>query len=140
MYIICTICCIVYFMATAYCLSTSRVWCDDATAKMADSLCGGVSDEKDPENHDHKGLKCPWAAAAISRKTDVSGSAAKMTETLGCYEKTTVKDEQHEHSGELEHLTTDLRLRFQRGFKFTNTSLFNVATSELYKMLFWLIF
>ncbi|XP_016087771.1 transmembrane anterior posterior transformation protein 1 homolog isoform X1 [Sinocyclocheilus grahami] len=66
---------------------------------MADSLCGcGVSDEKDPENEDHKGVKCPWAAAAISRKTDVFGSAAKMTETLGCYEKPAVKDEQHEHS------------------------------------------
>ncbi len=95
------------------------MWCDDATAKMADSLCGGVSDEKDPENDHHKGLKCPWAASAISRKTGVAGSAAKMTETLGCYEKPAVKDEQHEHSGELEHLTTDLRLCFQRGFMFT---------------------
>uniref|UniRef100_A0A673NBH2 Transmembrane anterior posterior transformation protein 1 homolog n=1 Tax=Sinocyclocheilus rhinocerous TaxID=307959 RepID=A0A673NBH2_9TELE len=65
---------------------------------MADSLCGGVSDEKDPENDDHKGVKCSWAAAAISRKTDVSGAAAKMTETLGFYEKPAVKDEQHEHS------------------------------------------
>uniref|UniRef100_A0A9J8D0S6 Transmembrane anterior posterior transformation 1 n=1 Tax=Cyprinus carpio carpio TaxID=630221 RepID=A0A9J8D0S6_CYPCA len=65
---------------------------------MADSLCGGASDEKDPENDDHKGVKCPRAAAAISRKTYVSGSAAKMTETLGYYEKSVVKDEQHEHS------------------------------------------
>lgn len=86
---------------------------------MADSLCGGMSDEKDPENDDQKGVKCSWAAAAISSKTNVSGSAAKMTETLGFYEKPAVKDEHHEHSGELEHLTTDLRLCFQRGFKFT---------------------
>lgn len=120
MYIFITITsCVVYFIATVYCLSTSRVWRDDATAKMADSLCGGASDEKDPENDDQKGVKCPRAAAAISRKTYVSGSAAKMTETLGYYEKPVVKDEQHEHSGEREHLTTDLRLCFQRGFKFT---------------------
>ncbi|KAK2890971.1 hypothetical protein QQF64_007123 [Cirrhinus molitorella] len=65
---------------------------------MADSLCGGMSDEKDPENDDHKGVKCLWAAAAISGKTNVSPSAAKMTETLGFYEKPTVKDEHHEHS------------------------------------------
>ncbi|XP_059377774.1 transmembrane anterior posterior transformation protein 1 homolog isoform X2 [Carassius carassius] len=65
---------------------------------MADSLCGRVSDEKDPENDEHKGVKCSWAAAAISRKTDVSGSTAKITETLGFYEKPAVKDEQHEHS------------------------------------------
>ncbi|XP_073676733.1 transmembrane anterior posterior transformation protein 1 homolog isoform X2 [Garra rufa] len=65
---------------------------------MADSLCGGMSDEKDPENDDHKGVKCSWAAAAISGKTNISGSAAKMTETLGFYEKPTVKDEHHEHS------------------------------------------
>ncbi|KAI2656990.1 Transmembrane anterior posterior transformation protein 1 [Labeo rohita] len=65
---------------------------------MADSLCGGMSDEKDPENDDQKGVKCSWAAAAISSKTNVSGSAAKMTETLGFYEKPAVKDEHHEHS------------------------------------------
>ncbi|XP_026112319.1 transmembrane anterior posterior transformation protein 1 homolog [Carassius auratus] len=67
-------------------------------AKMADSLCGRLSDEKDPENDDHKGVKCSWAAAAISRKPGVSGLTAKMTETLGFYEKPAVKDEQHEHS------------------------------------------
>lgn len=118
------------------------MWCDDVTAKMADSLCGGVSDEKDPENDHHKGLKCPWAAAAMSRKTGVSGSAAKMTETLGCYEKPAVKDEQHEHSGELEHLTFAFASNVASCLPvFTNacTSLFNVATFELYKMLFWLI-
>ncbi|XP_026099827.1 transmembrane anterior posterior transformation protein 1 homolog [Carassius auratus] len=78
---------------------------------MADSLCGGVSEEKDPENDDHKGVKCPWAAASISRKTDVSGSAAKMTETLGCYEKPAVKDERHEHSDSNDSDTPSL-LRF----------------------------
>lgn len=92
------------------CLSISRAKCDDATAKMADSLGVGMSDEKDSENEDHKGVKCSWGAAAISGKANVSGSAVKMTETIGFYEKPTVKDEQHEHSGELEHLTTDLRL------------------------------
>ncbi|KAK9963341.1 hypothetical protein ABG768_006533 [Culter alburnus] len=65
---------------------------------MADSLGVGMSDEKDSENDDHKGVKCPWGAAAISRKANVSGSAVKMTETIGFYEKPTVKDEQHEHS------------------------------------------
>lgn len=81
-------------------------------------MCGGVSDEKDPENEEHKGVKSSWAAASISSKTDVSGAAAKMTETLGFYDKPAVIDEQREHSGELEHLTTDLCLCFQRDFKF----------------------
>ncbi|XP_048032376.1 transmembrane anterior posterior transformation protein 1 homolog isoform X2 [Megalobrama amblycephala] len=65
---------------------------------MADSLGVGMSDEKDSENDDHKGVKCSWGSAAISRKANVSGSAVKMTETIGFYEKPTVKDEQHEHS------------------------------------------
>uniref|UniRef100_A0A9J7XFE6 Transmembrane anterior posterior transformation 1 n=1 Tax=Cyprinus carpio carpio TaxID=630221 RepID=A0A9J7XFE6_CYPCA len=65
---------------------------------MADLMCGGVSDEKDPENEEHKGVKSSWAAASISRKTDVSGAAAKMTETLGFYDKPAVIDEQREHS------------------------------------------
>ncbi|XP_051716191.1 transmembrane anterior posterior transformation protein 1 homolog isoform X2 [Ctenopharyngodon idella] len=65
---------------------------------MADSLGVGMSDEKDSENEDHKGVKCSWGAAAISGKANVSGSAVKMTETIGFYEKPTVKDEQHEHS------------------------------------------
>lgn len=84
--------------------------CDDDTAKMAESLGVGTSDEKDSENDDLKRVKCSWGDAAISRRANVSGSAAKMTETIGFYEKPAVKDEQHEHSGELEHLSTDLRL------------------------------
>ncbi|XDV37495.1 hypothetical protein PO909_007087 [Leuciscus waleckii] len=65
---------------------------------MADSLGVGTSDEKDSENDDHKRVKCSWGDAAISRRANVSGSAAKMTETIGFYEKPAVKDEQHEHS------------------------------------------
>ncbi|KAK7137786.1 hypothetical protein R3I94_013437 [Phoxinus phoxinus] len=65
---------------------------------MADSLGIGTSDEKDSENDDHKRVKCSWGAPAISRRANVSGSAAKMTETLGFYEKPAVKDEQHEPS------------------------------------------
>ncbi|XP_056328648.1 transmembrane anterior posterior transformation protein 1 homolog isoform X2 [Danio aesculapii] len=62
---------------------------------MADSLAVGTSDEKDPENEDHKGVKCLWAPAAMSEKANIS---ATMTETLGCYENPAVKDEQMEHS------------------------------------------
>ncbi|XP_077103821.1 transmembrane anterior posterior transformation protein 1 homolog isoform X2 [Siphateles boraxobius] len=65
---------------------------------MADSLGVGTSDEKDNENNDHKRVKCAWVATAISRKASVSRSGAKMTETLGFYEKPAVKEEQHEHS------------------------------------------
>lgn len=66
---------------------------------MADSLGVGTSDEKDPENEDHKGVICSWAPARISEKAKIP---ATMTETLGFYENPAVKDEQMEHSGESE--------------------------------------
>ncbi|XP_067313332.1 transmembrane anterior posterior transformation protein 1 homolog isoform X2 [Pseudorasbora parva] len=65
---------------------------------MADSLGVGMSDEKGSENDYHKRVKCSWGSTAISGKANVSESAAKMTETLGFYEKPYVKDEQREHS------------------------------------------
>ncbi|XP_686626.1 transmembrane anterior posterior transformation protein 1 homolog isoform X2 [Danio rerio] len=62
---------------------------------MADSLAVGTSDEKDPENEDHKGVKCSWAPERMSEKTNI---LTTMTETLGCYENPAVKEEQMEHS------------------------------------------
>ncbi|XP_051505818.1 transmembrane anterior posterior transformation protein 1 homolog isoform X6 [Myxocyprinus asiaticus] len=65
---------------------------------MADSLDVGVSDEKDPENDEHRGVKCSWTGASRSKKANISGLPADTTETLGFYEKPDVKDEQYEHS------------------------------------------
>lgn len=80
----------------------------DVTAKMADSLGVGVSEEKDPENDDHEKVKRSWPVASGSGKANVASPQVKMTETLGFYENPAVKDEQRERAGELEH-QTDLR-------------------------------
>ncbi|XP_051514859.1 transmembrane anterior posterior transformation protein 1 homolog isoform X2 [Myxocyprinus asiaticus] len=65
---------------------------------MADSQGVGVSDEKDAENDDHRGVKCSWPGDSRSKKPNISGPAAEMTETLGFYEKPCIKHEEHEHS------------------------------------------
>ncbi|XP_052010367.1 transmembrane anterior posterior transformation protein 1 homolog isoform X3 [Xyrauchen texanus] len=65
---------------------------------MADSQGVEVSDEKDPENDDHRGVKCSWHGDSKSKKPNIKGPAAEMTETLGFYEKPFIKHEEHEHS------------------------------------------
>lgn len=83
----------------------------DVTAKMADSLGVGVSEEKDPENERHETVKCSWAVVSGSGKAHIGLPQVKMPETLGFYGKPALKDEPRERAGEFEHLT-DLRFYF----------------------------
>nr|XP_055033531.1 transmembrane anterior posterior transformation protein 1 homolog isoform X1 [Misgurnus anguillicaudatus] len=65
---------------------------------MAESLCVGVSDDKDPENDDYGELKSSRTGASRSERANIAPPAVKMTETLGFYGKPAVKDDQRELS------------------------------------------
>lgn len=71
---------------------------------MAESLCGGSLDEKDPEKEGSERVARSW------RKMVGAGGGkgvpeTEMAETLGCYDGQCGKEERREHSGELQHLT-----------------------------------
>lgn len=69
---------------------------------MAESVCGGLSEEKDSEKSRSKRMSRSW------RKTVGAGKCVpdtEMAETLGCYDGQCGTQDRREHSGELQHLT-----------------------------------
>ncbi|KAL2077630.1 hypothetical protein ACEWY4_027134 [Coilia grayii] len=59
---------------------------------MADVVGGGLSDEKEAENDDRRGEKCAWKR--VDRMGEIN--AKDMTETLGFYERHTVRNKKHD--------------------------------------------
>lgn len=70
--------------------------------KMADSLCGGLSEAKDPGKDSSERMKGSWRKSVWTGK---SVPQTEMAETLGCYDGQSAKEERREHSGEPQHLT-----------------------------------
>lgn len=73
---------------------------------MAESLCGGLSEEKDPEKDSSERVTRSW------RKVVGTGKGVpdtEMAETLGCYDGQCGKEDRREHSGERQHLTARSR-------------------------------
>lgn len=69
---------------------------------MADSLCGGLSNEKDSGKDSSERVKRSWRKSLGTRK---AVPETEMAETLGCYDGQCGKEEPREHSGEPQHLT-----------------------------------
>lgn len=69
---------------------------------MAESLCGGLSEEKYPEKDYTERVK---PSRGKARGTGKGVPETEMAETLGCYDGQCGKEERREHSGELQQMT-----------------------------------
>lgn len=78
---------------------------------MADSLCGGLSEEIYPKKDSSERVTRSWRKVV---RTGKSNPETEMAETLGCYDGQCGKEERREHSGELQHLTA--RAPFETAF------------------------